>query len=97
MVKKIPTRLEKYGHVRVDDYYWLREQDNPEAIAYLEGENEYAEKAMAHTKGLQHKLFEEIKDRFKQTDMSVPYRRDDNFYYKRYEEGRDYPINAHNR
>ena len=35
MVKRIPTRLEKDGHVRVDDYYWLRERDNPEVIAYL--------------------------------------------------------------
>ena len=97
MVKKIPTRLEKHGHVRVDDYYWLREQDNPEAIAYLKGENEYAEKAMAHTKRLEDKLFEEIKARFKQTDMSVPYRRDDYFYYTRYEEGREYPIYARKR
>lgn len=97
MVKKIPTRLEKHGHVRVDDYYWLREQDNPEAIAYLKGENEYAEKAMAHTKRLEDKLFEEIKARFKQTDTSVPYRRDDYFYYTRYEEGREYPIYARKR
>ncbi len=97
MVKRIPKRLEKHGHVRVDDYYWLREQDNPEAIAYLKGENEYAEKAMAHTKRLEDKLFEEIKARFKQTDMSVPYRRDDYFYYTRYEEGREYPIYARKR
>src|SRR5882724_4280870 len=97
MVKKIPTRLEKHGHVRVDDYYWLREQDNPEAIAYLKGENEYAEKAMAHTKRLEDKLFQEIKARFKQTDTSVPYRRDDHFYYTRYEEGREYPIYARKR
>src|SRR5207249_4577906 len=97
MVKKIPTTLEKHGHVRVDDYYWLREQDNPEAIAYLKGENEYAEKAMAHTKRLEDKLFEEIKARFKQTDTSVPYRRDDYFYYTRYEEGREYPIYARKR
>ena len=97
MVKRIPKRLEKHGHVRVDDYYWLHEQDNPEAIACLKGENEYAEKAMAHTKRLEDKLFEEIKARFKQTDMSVPYRRDDYFYYTRYEEGREYPIYARKR
>ena len=81
MVKKIPKRIEKDGHVRVDDYYWLRERDNPEVIAYLNAENEHAEKAMAHTKGLEEKLFEEIKARFKQTDMLVFYRRDDYFYY----------------
>src|SRR5207244_11362213 len=52
---------------------------------------------MAHTKRLEDKLFEEIKARFKQTDMSVPYRRDDYFYYTRYEEGREYPIYARKR
>jgi len=94
MVKRIPTRLEKHGHVRVDDYYWLRERDNPDVIAYLNAENEYAEKQMAHTKAFEEKLFEEIKGRFKQTDMSVPYKRDDYFYYTRYEEGKEYPIYA---
>ena len=97
MLKKIPQGLEKHGHSRVDDYYWLRGRDNPEVMAYLNAENEYAEKAMAHTKGLEEKLFAEIKARFKQTDMSVPYKRDDYFYYTRYEEGREYPIYARKR
>lgn len=47
MLKKIPKRLEKHGQVRIDDYYWLRERDNPEVIAYLAGENQHAEKGMA--------------------------------------------------
>src|SRR5919197_3103265 len=97
MVKRNPARLEKHGDVRVDDYYWLRERDNPEVIAYLNAENEHAEKAMAHTKGLEEKLFEEIKARFKQTDMSVPYRRDDFFYYTRYEGGGEDPLFARQR
>ena len=97
MVKKIPTRLEKHGHVRIDDYYWLRERDNPEVIAYLNGENEYAEKELAHAQPSEEKLFDEIKARFKQTDMSVPYQRDGYFYYTRYEEGKEYPIFARKR
>jgi oligopeptidase B len=97
MVKRIPTRLEKHGHVRIDDYYWLRERDNPEVVAYLNAENQYAEKQMGHTKGLEEKLFAEIKGRFKQTDMSVPYRLDNYFYYTRYEEGKEYPIYARKR
>jgi oligopeptidase B len=97
MVKKIPTRLEKHGHVRIDDYYWLRERDNPEVIAYLEAENAYADSAMAHTEPSPEALFEEIKARFKQTDMSVPYRSNGYFYYTRYEEGREYPIFARKR
>ncbi len=97
MVKKIPTRLEKHGHTRVDPYYWLRERDDPEVIAYLNAENDRAEKEMAHTKAFEEKLFEEIKARIKQTDMSVPYRRDGYFYYTRYEEGKEYPIYARKR
>ena len=50
MVKKIPTKLEKHGHVRVDDYYWLRERENPEVIGYLNEENAYAAKEMAHAR-----------------------------------------------
>ncbi|HEV8722314.1 MAG TPA: S9 family peptidase [Candidatus Binatia bacterium] len=97
MVKRIPTKLEKHGHVRIDNYYWLRERDNPEVIKYLNEENQYAAQEMAHTGAFEEKLFEEIKGRFKQTDMSVPYRRDDYFYYTRYEEGREYPIYARKR
>ena len=97
MVKKIPTKLETHGHVRVDDYYWLRERENPEVIKYLNEENEYAAKEMAHTQDFEKKLFAEIKGRIKQTDMSVPYRLDDYFYYTRYQEGKEYPIYARKR
>jgi oligopeptidase B len=97
MVKKIPTRLEKQGHVRIDNYYWLRERDNPEVIAYLKAENEYAENEMSRADPSEDKLFDEIKARFKQTDMSVPYQRDGYFYYTRYEEGKEYPIFARKR
>ena len=94
MAKKIPTKLEKHGHLRVDDYYWLRDRNDPEVLAYLEAENEYSDRIMAHTKPLEEKLFEEIKARIKQTDMSVPYKRDGYFYYTRYEQGKEYPIFA---
>jgi oligopeptidase B len=94
MVKRIPTRLEKHGHERIDDYYWLRERDNPEVLAYLRAENEQAEQAMALSQLSEQQLFDEIKARFKQTDMSVPYRRDGYYYYTRYEEAREYPIFA---
>jgi len=97
MVKKIPTKLEKHGHVQVDDYYWLRDRENPEVIKYLTEENDYAAKEMAHTRAFEEKLFAEIKGRFKQTDMSVPYKREDYFYYTRYEEGKEYPIYARKR
>ncbi len=88
----VPTRLEMHGVVRIDDYYWLRERDNPEVTAYLEAENAHTRAVMAPTEALQETLFSEIKGRIKQTDMSVPYREGDYTYYTRYEDGREYPI-----
>jgi len=89
-----PTELTAHGVTRVDDYYWLRERENPEVIAYLEAENAYTERAMAHTEDLQATLFREIRDRIKPDDSSVPYQDGDYFYYTRYEEGMEYPIYA---
>ncbi|MGH7783823.1 MAG: oligopeptidase B, partial [Candidatus Binatia bacterium] len=94
MVKKIPSRLEKHGHVRTDNYYWLRERENPEVINYLNRQNAYSDRVMAHTKIFEDKLFAEITGRIKQTDISVPYKQDGWFYYTRYEFGKEYPIFA---
>ena len=88
----VPANLEKHGHVRTDNYYWLNERDNPEVVAYLEAENVYTQALMAHTQGLKQTLFEEIKDRIKQTDRSVPYRKENYYYYTRFEAGKDYPF-----
>jgi oligopeptidase B len=92
-----PVQLEKHGHVRIDPYFWLRERDNPQVIAYLEAENAHTEAVMAHAKPLQERLFEEIKGRIKQTDETVPYKLDDYFYYTRFEEGKEYPIHCRKR
>lgn len=92
VAKIVPQKLEKHGHVRTDNYFWLRERDNPEVLQYLQAENAYTEAVMAPTKGLQEKLFGEFKTRIKQTDMSVPYRKDGYYYFTRTEEGKDYPI-----
>jgi len=97
MAKKTPKELSLHGHTRIDNYYWLAERDNPEVIEYLKAENEYTEKAMAHTVALQETLFEEIKERTKETDLSVPMRRGDYFYYERKEEGKEYTIYARKR
>ena len=91
---KISHKLEKHGHVRTDDYYWLNDRENPEVIAYLNAENEYYEKMTAHTKGLQKNLFEEMKSRIKEDDESVPYFYNGYFYITRFEKGKDYPIYA---
>lgn len=87
-----PTKLEKHGHLRIDNYYWLRERDNPEVIEYLKAENAYADAVMVPYKDLEEKLFAEMKARIKQSDLSVPYKLDDYYYYTRFEEGKEYPI-----
>jgi len=89
-----PHELEVHGDVRVDEYYWLRERDNPEVIAYLEAENAYVDAALAHTEGLQETVFAEIRSRVVEDDASVPYRDGDWWYYTRYEEGKQYPIHC---
>ena len=90
--KKIPQRLEIHGDVRIDDYFWMNQRENPEVIAYLEAENAYAAKVMAHTEGLQEKLFQELKGRTEPEEESVPYKYGDYYYYHRYEKGLEYPI-----
>ncbi|MEO1652154.1 MAG: hypothetical protein AAFU64_01310 [Bacteroidota bacterium] len=90
--KKIPKELSKHGHTRIDDYYWLNQREDPEVIAYLEAENAYTATQMQDTEALQEKLFEEIKGRIKQSDMSVPYRYNGYSYYVRFKEGQEYPI-----
>ena len=92
VAKTKPKELEAHGHTRIDPYYWLRGRENPEVIDYLEAENRYTETMMAHTKDFQENLFQEIKGRIKETDQSVPVKRDDYFYYTRMEEGKQYPI-----
>ncbi len=89
-----PIPLEAHGHVRLDPFFWLRERDNPEVRNYLRAENAYLDAVLAHTRPLQERLFEEIKGRIKQTDVSVPYRRGPFLYYTRTEDGREYPIHC---
>lgn len=81
-----------HGDKRVDDYFWLREKANPKVVEYLQAENAYAEQMLASTKPLQEKLYQEMLGRIKQTDLSVPYRDGEYFYYSRTEEGKQYSI-----
>lgn len=90
--KKIKQELTIHGDTRIDEYFWLRERENPEVIEYLTAENAYKDAVLKHTEKLQKKLFKEIVGRIKQTDMSVPYKDNGYFYYIRYEKGKEYPI-----
>jgi len=89
-----PTELVTHGVTRVDDYYWLRERENPEVVAYLQAENEFLAAEMAHTDHLQEALFQEIVGRIKDDDESVPYRFRDYYYQTKYLEGSEYPIHV---
>jgi len=85
-----------FGATRNDPYYWLRDdtRKNPEMLAYLKAENDYADALLASSKPLQDKLFTEITGRIKQDDASVPYRLRGYWYYTRFETGKDYAIAA---
>ena len=88
---KRPHTTEIHGYTLKDDYFWLREKSNPEVIKYLESENAYTEEVMKPTKGMQETLYAEMLGRIKQTDLSVPSRIGEYFYYSRTEEGKQYP------
>ncbi len=92
-VAKIEPKVDTlFGHVMVDDYFWLRDKENPEVISYLEAENAYTEAMMKHTEEFEKKLYDEMLARIKETDLSVPVKNGDYYYYSRTEEGKDYSI-----
>jgi len=87
-----PTPLKTFNPARIDNYYWLEQRENPEVLAYLNAENAYADSMMAPTKPLEAKLYQEIVGRMKPSDVTVPYKLGDYWYYTRYETGGEYPI-----
>ena len=86
------TEKTLHGHSLVDDYAWLRERESPEVIAYLEAENAYTNEAMEPTQALQKTLYDEMVSHIKETDVSVPFRDGDFWYYTRTEQNAQYPI-----
>ncbi len=92
VAKIIPEADTLHGDVRIDNYYWLRDRANPEVIEYLEAENKYTEDIMKHTEKFQKQLYKELLGRIKETDLSVPEKIDDYYYYSRTEEGKQYRI-----
>ena len=92
VAKKTPRVTEINGRKLVDNYFWLREKNNPEVKAYLEGENAYTDVVMKPTEPLQKKLYDEMLSRIKETDVDVPYKDGGSFYYSRTEAGKQYQI-----
>ncbi|MEA5465649.1 S9 family peptidase [Leptothoe sp. PORK10 BA2] len=92
IAKKEPKTLEHHGDVRIDDYYWLCDRTSDATLKYLQAENDYATDQTAHTKEFQKALYDEMLGRIQETDLSVPTKDGDYFYYSRTEEGKAYGI-----
>jgi len=89
---KEPHQMVMHGDTRIDPYFWMNQRDSEKVLAYLNAENEYTNTVMKSTEKFQDKLFNEIKNRIKEQDQSVPYFENGYFYYTRFEEGKEYPI-----
>ncbi|MGH3359254.1 MAG: oligopeptidase B, partial [Nocardioidaceae bacterium] len=94
VARRIPHQRTHHGDTVVDEYEWLRAKDDPETLGHLEAENAYAEQQTAHLADLRKTIFEEIKGRTQETDLSVPTRRGDWWYYSRTVEGRQYALHC---
>ena len=90
--KQVVKELAIHDEVRLDEYYWLNERENPKVIDYLNAENNYYDSNTEHIKDFQTSLFEEMKARIKKDDSSVPYKHNGYWYITRFENGKDYPI-----
>lgn len=90
--EQIPVEFTEHGNTRIDNYFWLKERGTDKVIEYLEAENEYMKKSLAHTEEMQEKLYTEMRERIIEKDESAPYFKDGFYYYTRYEEGKEYPI-----
>ena len=91
---KKPYSVASPNGAREDAYYWLRDdtRKNPEMLAYLKAENDYADAVLAPLKPLEDRLYAEAVSHIKQDDSSVPYLRNGYWYQSRYAAGADYPI-----
>ena len=91
---KLAHQIEIHGDTIVDDYFWLRERDNPQVMAYLKAENEYTEQVLQPHAELKESLFQELKARVQEDDLSVPVKKDNYYYYSRVAAGKQYAIHC---
>jgi oligopeptidase B len=94
VARRVPSERTHHGHTFVDDYEWLRDKESPEVLAHLEAENAWTKERTAHLEGLREAIFGEIKARTKETDLSVPQRVGDWWYYGRSIEGKQYGVSC---
>jgi oligopeptidase B len=89
---KVATVVDYNGQKRVDDYFWLRDRNDPRVVPYLQAENAYAESVMKPTEELRDTLYGEMVGRLEPDEASVPVEDNGFFYNTRYERGKDYPV-----
>ncbi|RMI29598.1 S9 family peptidase [Nocardia stercoris] len=94
IAKRVPTERTHHGDTFVDQYEWLRDKQNPEVIAYLEAENAYTEARTAGQAPLRERIYDEIKARNKETDLTLPSRMGDWWYYHRQYEGKQHHVHC---
>ena len=94
VAERRPVALEAHGDVRIDDYFWLRDRDDPAVIAHLEAENTFTEAEMSPTAPLREALYAEMVARIQETDLSVPVRKGPWSYFSRSVEGSNYGIHC---
>lgn len=90
--EKRPLSLEKHEDIRLDQYHWIKERENPAVLNYLKQENKYTAEVMQSVKELEKTLFKELKSHIKEDESSVPAKEGDYFYSIRYEAGQQYPV-----
>ncbi|AMB59143.1 S9 family peptidase [Microterricola viridarii] len=94
LAAQVPTERVHHGDVYVDNYEWMRDKDSPAVQAHLHAENAYTKARTGHLGILQEQIFEEIKGRTQETDLSVPVRRGDWWYFTRTQEGQQYGVHC---
>ena len=90
LASKHPHPITQHGETRTEDYFWMRYREDPSVLAYLNEENGYCEAMTAHTQALQERLYQEMRGRIKETDVSVPEQRGNYAYYAHTQEGLQY-------
>jgi oligopeptidase B len=91
---KRPFEITRHDDTRIDPYYWLMDRENEEVLQHLQAENTFLAESFAALKPLENELYNEIKARIEETDISVPVRKGDWWYYERTKEGLNYPISC---
>ena len=94
VAKQVPHERTFHGDTVIDEYAWLADKDDPDTIAYLTAENAYTEAATAGLDGLRDEIFDEIKARTQESDLSVPVRKGGWWQYSRTVEGQQYGVHC---